>query len=204
MILIILQFLGIGFLAGFIASTPLGPINMVIANKVLSDSSWSMHKFVAGVVIVDVSFAVFALWGFYEWMDQFARNDFIVGIGGVFIITIGIFGITNINAPKKTRLPGVGDFVKGVLLCSLNPGFFFYWVFVADRILISQRTPSLLFIGFFGVGVALGNMFWFYLFRYLLSKGSAQLGVNTIKLIRRTISVSLVGFGLFTIYNHFI
>ena len=88
MTLSILLFFGIGLLAGFIASTPLGPINMVIANKVLSDNDWSMHWFVSGVVMVDTAVAVLALWGFQNWMIQLASNSIIVGIGAGFDVKV--------------------------------------------------------------------------------------------------------------------
>ncbi len=199
-----LTFLGLGILAGFVASTPLGPINMVFADRVLAKIQNQWTSFLSGVIIIDTLFAMLALWGFRSWLEALAANDFIVGIGGGFLIILGLSQFFRDKVKMRYNLPKSGDFFKGILLCGFNPGFFIYWIFIADQIAEWKNINSNDLVLVYGIGVALGNMLWFWVFFNILRKTSSGMGEKAIKIIRYSLAMVIILFGVFALASHFI
>jgi arginine exporter protein ArgO len=188
----------LGIFAGFVASTPLGPINLVVAESILSKRS--VYAFLAGVVIIDALFATVAMSGFQLWMTSLSSSPVIILGGSVFFILVGIAGLVSTRA-RMPSLPMMGSFLKGILLCGLNPAFFLYWIFVSNLI-ASNYSISLLGIGFFGMGVLIGNIIWFYLFIRLLKFGEGRIGQKWIAIIRSSLSVLLIFLGVYVLSRY--
>ena len=191
--------LGAGIASGFIASTPLGPINLIVVDKVIAKNN--LLKFIAGVVLADILFAMLAMWGFKSWMVDISSNDLMIITGGVFLIGLGITGILGKKFKPGKKIEG-GEFIKGVVLCAFNPGFLLYWIFVSDQVAI-QIDSGIGSVPLFGIGVGAGNILWFWLFTWLLRNGASKIGHDILPKIRNAISIGLIVFGMIVIMKHF-
>ena len=137
-----LLLIGIGF--GIISSTPLGPINLLVAENYLSDKKVKIIPFLSGVILIDSIFGYLTFWGFEEFLSDYEIIGAGIGIfGGLAIIAIGIVGIYQQfkgkhNPKKKIDLKkniflksSTASFSKGFILCGSNPGFIAFWGWVA-------------------------------------------------------------------------
>ncbi len=203
-----------GTLAGFLASTPFGPINLLIAHSVLSGKNQGFAPFLTGVILTDVFFAALAFLGWASFFSQKELTSEWEIAGGLLIIALGGYFLkrsltkeqlkSEDNAPAapsiQFKIRAIRDFLKGVVLCGVNPGFILFWVFVASQIQkfniseMSYPDISLLLIG-----VALGNILWFWFYLTILKYGSRKFSNHIIKYIRIAISLVLIVLGIFTI-----
>lgn len=209
--------IGIGF--GIISSTPLGPINLLVAENYLSDKKVKIIPFLSGVILIDSIFGYLTFWGFEEFLSDYELIGASIGIlGGIAIIAIGIIGIYQQikgkhNPKKKIEIKkniflksSTASFSKGFILCGSNPGFIAFWGWVAynAKNWTSQTFPQFE-INFFNlilfpIGIIFGDFLWFGLFTYLLKKGARRYSGSIIDKIRTFISWGLIALGLFTVY----
>ena len=128
--------LGIGF--GIISSTPLGPINLLVAENYLSKKKIKIIPFLCGVILVDSIFGYLTFWGFEEFLSDYQIVGTGIGLfGGIAIIALGGIGLYQQfkgkhNPTKKIELKkniflksSTASFSKGFVLCGSNPGFIF-------------------------------------------------------------------------------
>ena len=207
--------LAIGLISGFLASTPLGPINLLIAHSVLSNQKPSYAAFLTGVILTDVAFAAMAFLG---WATFFSNNPLQHEweiVGGIIIILFGVFFLRKSVLPNQfedveaaksasnyepTRT--AREFLKGVILCGVNPGFIVFWVYIASQIQkYRMSTFDLPDIILLLLGVVLGNLLWFRLYIWILYKGSTRFKNHTLKFVRLGISLLLMVLGAFTVFN---
>ena len=84
--------IGIGF--GIISSTPLGPINLLVAENYLSEKKVKIFPFLIGVILVDSIFGYLTFWGFEKFLSDYQIIGAGIGIlGGLAIIAIGAIGV---------------------------------------------------------------------------------------------------------------
>lgn len=206
--------ISIGTLAGFLASTPFGPINLLIAHSVLSGKSQGFTPFLTGVILTDIFFAALAFLGWASFFSQkeltseweIAGGFLIIALGGYFLKqSLSKEQLKSENyapvAPSiRFKIKAIRDFLKGVVLCGVNPGFILFWVFVASQIQkFNISDMSYLDTTFLLIGVALGNILWFWFYLTILKYGSRKFSSHIIKYIRIAISLVLVVLGIFTI-----
>jgi len=209
--------IGIGF--GIISSTPLGPINLLVAENYLSEKKIKIIPFLSGVILIDSIFGYLTFWGFEEFLSDYELIGAGIGIfGGIAIIAIGIIGIYQQirgkhNIKKKIEIKrniflksSTASFSKGFILCGSNPGFIAFWGWVAynAKNWTGQAFPQFE-INFFNlilfpIGIIFGDFLWFGLFTYLLKKGARRYSGSIIDKIRTFISWGLIALGLFTVY----
>ena len=206
--------ISIGTLAGFLASTPFGPINLLIAHSVLSGKSRRFTPFLTGVILTDIFFAALVFLG---WASFFSQKEFtseweiaggflIIALGGYFLkLSLSKEQLKSENyAPAipsiRFKIKAIRDFLNGVVLCGVNPGFILFWIFVASQIKkFNISAMSNLDITLLLIGVALGNILWFKFYLTILKFGSRKFSNHIIKYIRVAISLVLVVLGIFTI-----
>jgi arginine exporter protein ArgO len=99
--------IGIGF--GIISSTPLGPINLLVAENYLSVKKVQIVPFLSGVILIDSIFGYLTFWGFDKFLSDYELVGAGIGIfGGLAIIALGGIGIYQQmkgkhNSDKKNR-----------------------------------------------------------------------------------------------------
>ena len=209
--------LGIGF--GIISSTPLGPINLLVAENYLSKKKIKIIPFLCGVILVDSIFGYLTFWGFEEFLSDYEIIGAGIGLfGGIAIIALGGIGLYQQfkgkhNPNKKIELKkniflnsSTASFSKGCVLCGSNPGFIAFWSWVAynAKTWTNQAFPEFE-INFynlilFSIGIVVGDFLWFGIFTYLLKKGARRYSGSIIDKIRTFISWGLIALGLFTVY----
>lgn len=208
--------IGIGF--GIISSTPLGPINLLVAENYLSVRKVKIIPFLSGVIIVDAIFGYLTFWGFDKFLSDYTLVGTGIGIfGGLAIVFLGIIGIVQQlqgkhNPDKKIKIKksiflksSTASFTKGFILCGSNPGFIAFWGWVAynAKTWTGEMFPAFDIHYFnlliFPIGIIIGDALWFGIFTLLLKKGARRYSGSLIDKIRVFISWGLVALGIFTL-----
>lgn len=209
--------IGIGF--GIISSTPLGPINLLVAENYLSEKKVKIVPFLAGVILIDSIFGYLTFWGFDKFLSEYDMVGAGIGIfGGLAIILLGALGVYQQmkgkkNPEKKVEIKkniflksSTASFSKGFILCGSNPGFIAFWSWVAYN---AKNWTGNTFPEFeinfynlllFPIGIILGDILWFGLFTVLLKRGARRYSGSIIDKIRIIISWGLIALGLYTLY----
>ena len=209
--------IGIGF--GVISSTPLGPINLLVAENYLSVKKVKILPFLSGVILIDSIFGYLTFWGFDKFLSDYKLVGTGIGIlGGIAIISLGIIGVYQQvkgkhNPDKKIEIKksiflksSTASFTKGFILCGSNPGFIAFWGWVAynAKTWTGNAFPTFDIDYFnlllFPIGIIIGDAIWFGVFTLLLKKGARRYSGSLIDKIRLFISWGLVVLGIFTLY----
>lgn len=214
-----LLLLGIGF--GIISSTPLGPINLLVAENYLSKPKIKIKPFLFGVILIDSIFGYITFLGYEKFLSDAPKIGMGIGLfGGACIVLLGIVGIYQLykkpvdsKSTKQVIKKSIflksssASFGKGFILCGSNPGFIAFWGWVAFN---AEDWASKLFPGYpinyfnlilFSLGIILGDFLWFGFFIKILKKGAKKYSDSILNKIRLVISIALILLGLFTIMS---
>lgn len=214
--LLFLLFLGIGF--GVISSTPLGPINLLVAENYLSKPKIQIIPFLFGVIIIDSIFGYLTFLGFDRFLIESPEIGTGIGVfGGLSIILLGVVGAYQLLSKKESKsstikikksiflkLP-LASFGKGFVLCGSNPGFIAFWAWVAYNAQgwITKLFPTVNVNHFnlvlFSIGIIIGDFLWFGFFIHLLKKGVKNYNASILIKIRLIISFTLIILGGYTL-----
>ena len=216
--LLFLLSIGIGF--GIISSTPLGPINLLVAENYLSEKKVKIAPFLTGVILIDSIFGYLTFWGVDKFLSKYDLLGTGIGIfGGLCIILLGGLGVYQQlnkkgNSEKKEIAikkniflkSSAASFGKGFILCGSNPGFIAFWSWVAFNAknwtndAFPQFEIDIYNLMLFPIGIIIGDFIWFGFFSYLLKKGAKKYSAGILDKIRSIISWVLILLGLYTIY----
>ena len=190
-----------GLISGFVASAPIGPINLLIAEYVMDHRGFDLNAFLVGVIFIDLVFAALAFFGYHKLLLDTSVENWLIFAGGIFVIALGIIGLLKKEGGKvagfRVKRPSkLAQFIKGVLLCGTNPAFLLFWIFVAGQInLIIQHEIGTIEILILLIAIGSGTSLWFYLYIKLLKKGLKRFNFSILTKIRKGISVSLILLG---------
>jgi threonine/homoserine/homoserine lactone efflux protein len=189
-----------GLLSGFVASAPIGPINLLVAEQVMR-KKYDLNFFVLGVVLVDMFFGALAFLGYHNLFVHYDLEHMLILVGGIFIVIIGFIGLFKKESGKfagfKVKRPSrLAQFMKGVILCGTNPAFLLFWIFVAGQInqLIGYELYTYqIILTLFSIGI--GTSLWFYMYVKLLKRGTKHINLSLVGKIRKGISLTLIIIG---------
>ncbi len=214
-LIIILFVFGIG--SGFISSTPLGPINLLIADHYLARPRLAVIPFIIGIILADIVIAFLAFWGYHTFVEDASVSSYVAVIGGIIVVALGVIGLTGALKSKQNAievhedLPKTAgkksfDFIKGIILCVLNPGLWAWWFLMAgflqsiiDKFFGIDYDFHSYFYLLVLLGVLLGEILWFIFFIRLLKIGAQKFSNKILFYIRFSISVIIVLIGLYLI-----
>ncbi len=195
-------------ICGFIASAPVGPVNLWTAHWLLSRGRKTVIWFLAGVILVDLIYVFLGFWSYFflslDSVFQGGKGWEIAG--GIFIMLVGFYSLAK-NQKKATQpqpdhpsaLQPWKAFLTGALLCASNSMLFIMWFFIAgvydSYALAADHVLSLSAVL---LGVLVGDLLWFGAFVRLLEKGLTRLRPINLNRLQNLIAISLVLFGLFT------
>lgn len=204
-----LNFLIAACLCGFIASAPVGPVNIQLANHCFAKRRRGIIYFLAGVIIVDLAYVALAFWSYFflesSFQLDFGRAESI--ISGGLIMALGLYFLwknqQRLNSNKTAALQLYRKawqyFAEGFLLCASNLMLFMLWFFIAGifeqyqmPVTSSSALLSLL------VGIFIGDLLWFWLLLTWLHKKREQMNPRQTYRLQKLLAISLVLFGLFT------
>ncbi len=202
-----------GILFGFISSTPLGPINLLVANHYLSHKKLAIVPFIFGIILADLLLAFVAFMGFQSLLEGSKITAWVGAIGGVLVIVFGVLGIVaafnNKDTSKENEVTLAvsakkisGDFFKGMALCGLNPGLLVYWVAIAslqqgmfEDLFEEHITLGPLLVIILLIGITLGEILWFVFFIKILKYGAKKFSDKILFYLRTVISGILILLG---------
>ncbi len=204
------MFILIGFLIGFMAAVPVGPVNIYIFSQTLKRDFF--HGMMAGLTtaLLDLTYCLVALVGFFHISVNIANYGYWLKIAaGVVLLFLGLklfhdarvfkFRVREKDAVIiKSPRPLLGVF----LLYISNPSLYAFWIAVAGFV----TAHGLLREGFwpavfFALSCGLGAMVWYFFLVRIVSHYQAKIQENTFKKLLWVLGTMLVCFSLFTFFK---
>jgi threonine/homoserine/homoserine lactone efflux protein len=188
----------LGFITGFATSVPIGPINIAVMMKGLSNKMGQGLMIGSGSGFMDVLYCGAAMFGISSLMTN-PKLELIFRIAtfGIFLffgIKTTFLRIHEAQLKQPDESPGFKRyFILGVILYLSNPSFIAYWITVAGivhgyHILAASSYNNL----FFAVGTGVGATGWFFTLLELVERQKMKLNKITIERITRSFGVILL------------
>ncbi len=205
------MFILIGFLIGFFAAVPVGPVNIYIISQTLKRDFF--HGMIAGIstALLDLTFCLVSLVGFFHIsLNLSGYTHWLKVAAGAILLFLGLkllrdasnFKLnTEKNGPiTKTARPLVGV----VLLYISNPSLYAFWIGVAGAmtahgLLRNGFWPAI----FFAVSCGCGALVWYFFLVRIVSRHQAKIREKTFKKLFIILGCLLIGFALFTFISAF-
>ncbi len=188
----------LGFVVGFATSVPVGPINLAVMMKGLSNKTGQGLMIGTGSGFMDVLYCGAAMFGISSLMT----NPHLVLILQIatfcifffFGIKTTFFKIAETKLTKSEDAPGFKRyFILGILLYLSNPSFLAYWITVAGIIHgYHILTPSAYNSSFFALGTGIGTSSWFFILLELVERQKMKLDKKIIERITRIFGAILL------------
>lgn len=197
----------IGFLIGFLAAIPLGPINAFVLSQTLKRGF--LHGMLAGLTagVLDIVYCLAVLAGFFHLKVNLAPVlPYLKVIAASLLFAIGLRLFLQSRTfslpvgPLKPQVTSARPAIGVFLLYISNPSLYFFWFAVAGTMtahgLIRQGIG---WAALFSVCCGIGSMFWYLLIVRYVSNNKHKIKQETIRKIFVILAVFLAGFALFTI-----
>ncbi len=199
----------IGFVIGFFTSVPIGPINIAVMMKGLSNKTGQGLMIGAGSGSMDFVYCAAAMLGISSFNSN-PNVDLVFKIASfVVFLFIGIkttfFKLPEAKPSKSEESPGFKRyFLFGIILYLSNPSFIAYWITVAGIIrgyhIFAVSAYNNLF---FALGTGVGTTAWFFILLELVEKQKMRLDRKKIQKITRGFGVVLLLISVFMGYKLF-
>src|SRR6266542_5570428 len=178
-----------GFAFGFLASIPVGPINMSIVNEgACRGFGWAL-LIGLGATLMEVTYCAIAFAGFTHLFDSRWIKATMELVSFLLMLFLGVKYLLAHSLPATTRsietvehrLHPHTAFWTGFVRCLGNPGVLLFWITVS-AVFISHEwmEDAWQSKGACVAGVALGCFLWFTLLSYLVSRGHVRFSTNTL------------------------
>ncbi len=206
------MFILAGFLIGFIAAIPLGPVNVFVVSQTLKRDFF--HGVLAGATtaVLDFIYCLVALVGFFRIKIDLSPIFMSIMKAGAGLVIL-IIANQLMRESKTWNLPQTSDKVPaaahrpilGVIsLYVSNPSLYMFWFAVAGTMtghsLVSHKgwTPVV-----FAAACGLGSMLWYLGLVRFVSHHQSKLHPTKFRRILYYLSLALAGIGIYTIASIF-
>ena len=197
----------VGFVVGFFSSIPVGPINLAVMMKGLSNKTGQGLMIGAGSGWMDFIYCAAAMFGLSS-LNSNPKVDVVFQIVSFAIffffgVKTAFFKVPETKPAKSEESPGFKRyFLLGIVLYLSNPSFIAYWITVAGiihgyHILAVSAYNNL----FFALGTGIGTTAWFFILLELVEKQKMKLDKPLIEKITRGFGVVLLIISLFMGYK---
>jgi threonine/homoserine/homoserine lactone efflux protein len=205
------MFMVIGFLIGFFAAVPVGPVNLYIISQTLKRDFF--HGMLAGLTtaLLDFSYCLIALVGLFHISLNLSRYSHVLKI--VASLVILLLGLKLMYDSKKFSLKEEKSSISrtprplfGVLFLYIsNPSLYAFWIGVAGTVtahglLKSGMGPAVLFAASCGFGAIL----WYFFLVRIVSHYQAKIQEETFKKMLVILGLLLSGFAVYTFISAFV
>ncbi|MEA1785716.1 LysE family transporter [Arenibacter sp. GZD96] len=194
---------------GFLLSFMIGPVFFVLLETSALKGFRAAVCFDLGVILADVLFITIAYFSSYQLLENLSNLPGLYVFGGAILL---VFGITtflrkeNKKEPvkiKRTKGSYAGLFLKGFLLNFINIGVLIFWLGIIIIIGPSVNNDPERMVLFFGTMI--GAYFLTDLCKILLAKQlRSKLTTKRIRIMKRTLGIVLMVFGLALIVKGFL
>ncbi len=205
------MYLVIGFLIGFVAAVPVGPVNIYIVSQTLKRDFF--HGMLAGLTtaLLDFSYCLIALLGFFHISLNLSRYSHVLKIvAGIIILFLGLKLFYD---SRKFTLKEDKDSISrtprplfGVLLLYVsNPSLYAFWIGVAGTVTAHGLLKNGLWPAvFFAASCGLGAILWYFFLVRIISHYQTKIQEKTFKKMLFILGLILTGFAIFTFISAFI
>lgn len=176
MILEILSYSAIGFIACVIAALPLGLVNLSVIEATMKQGKNKARHISFGATVTEFLFAITALF-FGSIIGKYVNDSLLVKIFVLFVLSgAAIFFYYRKETAKKSFNKSGHLFFKGIVLNAVSIQVLSFWV-VAVVFLISERfiENNYLYLPFFILGVVIGKLSTLEFYSYLAIKASRKI-----------------------------
>jgi threonine/homoserine/homoserine lactone efflux protein len=208
-----------GFLTGFVASIPLGPISILVINKTLQGKFKKMLYFSLSVMVIDIVLAGAILFGLAEVFKEESAQRIIIISGSILIL---LFSVVMIKKPVKLEMEdkkdiklaqqeGLKTFFTGLIFCAGNLNLIPSWiVFLSYLIAIEKALPYISFSetnldkAVFSIFCGIGTYAWYYLLIRFFNKKKNFFNKNILKKINLYTGIFLMILALYWLIGTFL
>jgi len=201
----------LGFIIGFVAAIPLGPINIYVVTQTLKRDFF--HGLLGGLTaaVLDALFCLAALVGIGRILAVIQRYSVLLTLLAALLLTgIGIRLILQARRfdestwgekpARKTPRP----MVAVVLLYISNPALYGFWLGAAGMVTAHGWVPSTgLKAWFFALAVGAGSVLWYFLLVRYVAKHHHLISVKTFRKILIGLAILLFLFAAFGLASLF-
>ena len=202
----------LGFLIGFLAAIPLGPLNIFAFSQSIK------HGFSRGFLVgltasfLDIVYCFFAIIGVsYATQPLDELIPLMKSIGAVLLIVISVQLIKQSKkferkSPRKNHYKAhSGPVMMALLLYVSNPTIYTFWLAVAGIIAAHQgltpggRQPAL-----FALACGCGSAVWYFILAKYTSKFQKMFEPKAFRIIIMGLSIFLIGLAIYNLGTLFI
>jgi|SRR6266540_2760418 len=178
-----------GFAFGFLASIPVGPINISIVNEGACRGFGWAFLIGLGATTMEVIYCAIAFAGFTQLFDSRWIKATMELVSFLLMLFLGIKYLLAHSLPATTRsiesvehrLHPHTAFWTGFVRCLGNPGVLLWWITISATFISHEwMEDAWQSKGACVAGVALGCFLWFTLLSYLVSRGHGRFSTNTL------------------------
>lgn len=188
-------------LIGIIASSPIGPVSLIVMQKTLCHGR--MAGFAAGVgsALVDTFYAVASLLAFMFVQDFFSRHEAWIMIGGgLLVATVGVIMLrrksidtVRTEDPSKTKAVQYALQAGGCALANPLALTYMFGLVALFRLDIAETvSPTWLIVLF----VFAGALVWWFSFVFAADKLRNAISVKSLNLVNLIAGVAVIFFGV--------
>jgi L-lysine exporter family protein LysE/ArgO len=205
-------YLFIGFVIGFIAAIPLGPVNIFVISQTMKRGF--IHGFIGGLTacVLDTVYCLVAILGLSRITSEYVRYGpalkapaalFLALIAGRLLYQAkrGLIGRKTETLAKFSPKPMIGV----VLMYISNPSLYAFWIAVAGMATSHEwvhrvgMTPFL-----FAILCGIGGSAWYLILTHYVAKHHHQFSPRTFRAIIAGLAIVLFAFAGYTFASIFI
>jgi threonine/homoserine/homoserine lactone efflux protein len=206
------MFIVLGFLIGFLAAIPIGPVNVFVVSQTLKRDFF--HGFLAGLTtaVLDTVYCLIALMGFLRIKISLSPDVMpVMKVIAGFVVLLVSYRL--VRDSKNFSLPQNGDKIPSdaarpifgaVLLYVTNPTLYIFWIAVAGTMAGHNlvRTSGWTAIAF-ATACGLGSLIWYMLLVRFVAQRQFRIRPQTFRKILFYLGLALAAFGVYTIATIF-
>ncbi len=208
------MFMLVGFLIGFFAAVPVGPVNIYIISQTLKKDFF--HGMIAGLMtaLMDLIYCLVALVGFFHIAINFsnAQSYWLKLAAGTILLLLSLKLFRDAKrfklriGEKDVKLIRTPKPLIGVILLYVsNPSLYAFWIAVAGAVtahgLLKEGIWS---AAFFALACGMGALAWYFFLVRFISHHQSRIQEKTFKKLLQALGFFLLGFSLFTFLTAFI
>ncbi|OSS41687.1 membrane protein [Desulfurella amilsii] len=186
-----------GFLLGFGASVPIGPINILIINEAL-ESYKNAFLIGLGAMCADITYLTLIFFGIFTHINEHSFIFHAISFfGSVFLMYLAfkIFKSRAIdNSKLKTKKyfkSSIKSYSKGYVLTILNPYTIFFWASM-----LAYVNQNNLHFGFTVIGLVCAIMLWITIMPFFVHKTKSFFNQKISAYINVLSALIIFGFGI--------
>lgn len=205
------MFVIIGFLIGFFAAVPVGPVNIYIISQTLKRDFF--HGMLAGLTtaFLDMTYCLVALVGFFHISLNIPGQSFWLKLAaGLVLLLLGLklfydSKVFKFNGREKSsNIKSARPLFGVIALYVSNPSLYAFWIATAGAatahgLLKEGLWPAV----FFALSCGAGAVLWYFFLVRIVSHYQAKIQEKTFKKMLFALGLFLMGFAIFTLVTAF-